>query len=285
MKRLKIISHILLIIGACLSLAPPADAAEVTVHRDMAYKSGQNLGEYERERCVLDLYVPTGVDSFPTIVWFHGGNIMTGDKAGEDHAAISASLAARGIAVASVNYRLSPRAQFPSYIDDAAASVAWILGNIDDYGGSEQNVFVSGHSAGGYLAAMVGLNENYLAAYGYGLNDIAGMLPISGQMITHETVREERGQPRWRPVIDGAAPVFNITADAPPWLAITGSEDLPARSAENRYLVDALRSVNHSNAMFIEFAGRNHGTIMSHIPEDEDSVALAMIAFVNRFSR
>ena len=268
------------LLAAMLSLLAGTAFAEVIVHEDVAYKSGDALSAYERERCVLDLYLPEGVSDFPVVVWFHGGSITAGDKAAGGQADIVRSLAERGVAVASVNYRLSPQVQFPAYIEDAAASVAWALENITQYGGDADNVYISGHSAGGYLAAMVGVDPQYLAAQGFALSDIAGMMPISGQMITHETIRAERGLPTNQPLINAAAPVFHVSTAAPPWLAIAGSEDLPARPEENRYFIAALKAVGHGDAQYQEFAGRNHGSIVSQMPQRDDPVAEALLSFV-----
>jgi acetyl esterase/lipase len=218
------------------------------------------------------------------LVWFHGGGLTAGDKAEATQADIARSLAARGIAVASVNYRLSPRATFPAYVDDAAASVAWVLEQVAAYGGDPDKVFVSGHSAGGYLAAMVGVDKTLLAAYGHAPDELAGLIPVSGQMITHGTVRQERGLPDDRPLVDEAAPAFHVSAAAPPVLAIAGSEDLPARPEENRYFVAALNAVDHPDASYREFEGRNHGTIVTQIPEPGDPVAEAMLEFIDRVS-
>ncbi|MGD8340936.1 MAG: alpha/beta hydrolase [Gammaproteobacteria bacterium] len=265
-------------------LARPALSQDITVHEDIFYKSGSDLSAYERERCALDLYVPEGAEDFPVMVWFHGGNITAGDKAEGTHSDIARTLAAHGIAVASVNYRLSPRVSFPAYIEDAAASVAWVLDHIDGYGGDADKVFVSGHSAGGYLASMVGLDARFLEAHGHALEDLAGLIPISGQTITHATVRTERGLPADRPIVDFAAPVYHVSADAPPFLAIAGSNDLPARPEENRYLVAAMKAVGHPDVTYREFAGRNHGTIVTQIPNADDPVANAIVEFVARIS-
>jgi dipeptidyl aminopeptidase/acylaminoacyl peptidase len=132
---------------------------------------------------------------------------------------------------------------------------------------------------------MLGLDESYLGTFGHGLDDLAGLIPISGQMVTHETVRNERGLPAGRPIVDEAAPVFHVRADAPPLLAIAGSEDLPARPEENRYLVAAMKAVGHADSTYREFAGRNHGTIVSGIPEADDPVAGAIVEFVERVSQ
>lgn len=265
-------------------LARPTLAQDVVVHEDIFYKSGSGLSAYERERCALDLYLPEGAADFPTIVWFHGGNITAGDKGEGIHEEIARTLASRGIAVASVNYRLSPQVSFPAYVDDAAASVAWVLGQIGDYQGDANKVFVSGHSAGAYLASLVGLDARYLEAHGHAPADLAGLIPISGQMVTHGTVRTERGLPANQPIVDYAAPVFHVSDSSPPFLAIAGSEDLPARPEENRYFVAAMQAVDHDDVAYLEFDGRNHGTIVSQIPNANDPVADAIAEFVARIS-
>lgn len=268
----------------CL-LAGPVHAQGVVVHENIPYKSGNGLSDYERTRCLLDLYLPEGVSNPPVIVWFHGGGLTAGDKAGGGQAEIARGLAERGIAVASVNYRLSPQAGFPAYVVDAAASVAWALDHIGEYGGDADNVFVSGHSAGGYLVGMLGMDGEYLGALGHAPGELAGLIPISGQMVTHATVRDERGLPSNRPLVDAAAPVFHVSAVAPPVLAIAGSEDLPARAQENDYFVASLLAVGHPDATYMEFAGRNHGSIVTQIPDEGDAVADAILGFVRRHMR
>src|SRR3712207_9125256 len=84
----------------------------------------------------------------------------------------------RGIAIVGVNYRLSPRAHNPQYTEDAAQAVAWVMNHIKDYGGSSDQVYVSGHSAGGYLTLMLCLDKSYLAAHGIDADAIRGYLPI-----------------------------------------------------------------------------------------------------------
>jgi len=74
-----------------------------------------------------------------------------------------------------VNYRLSPAAKAPEFIEDAAAAVAWTLKNIQNYGGSAERVFLSGHSAGAYLSLMVGLDKRWLGAHLLDPKTIAGL--------------------------------------------------------------------------------------------------------------
>jgi acetyl esterase/lipase len=77
----------------------------------------------------------------------------------------------------------------PTYILDAAVAVAWVFTQIEEYGGSLDRIFVARASGGGYLALMVGLDQHRLETHNIEANRIAGLISISGQMITHFTRR------------------------------------------------------------------------------------------------
>ncbi len=111
---------------------------------------------YMKSRCVLDLYYPTKKQMFSTVVWFHGGGLTGGQKS------IPEGLLKQGLAVIAVNYRLSPKVKVRQCLDDAAAAVAWSFKNIEKFGGSKHKIFLSGHSAGGYLASMIGMDKSWL---------------------------------------------------------------------------------------------------------------------------
>ena len=121
------------------------------------------------------------------LFFFHGGGLRAGNKN------IPQFLKEKNIAVVAPNYRLSPKVKAPKYIEDAAASVAWVFNNIEKYGGDKNLIFVSGNSAGGYLTSLIGLDKKYLAKHNIDANDIAGLIPVTGHAITHFTVRDEMG--------------------------------------------------------------------------------------------
>ncbi len=88
---------------------------DVTTYKtefNISYRSGENLDEYMKERCKLDIYFPDNLDSFTTIVWFHGGGLTGGEKS------IPERLKNHGLAVIAVNYRLSPKVKSPAFIDE-----------------------------------------------------------------------------------------------------------------------------------------------------------------------
>lgn len=246
---------------------------EVTyvVKSDILYRVDTGLSGYQRERCRLDVYYPAKVKTFATVVWFHGGGLISGSKS------IPSGLMNQGIAVVAANYRLSPKVNSPKYIEDAAAAVAWTFQNIEQYGGSPERIFVSGHSAGGYLTSMVGLDKRWLAAHEIDANKIAGLIPYSGHAITHFTVRAERGIGSKQPIIDELAPLFHVRADASPLLLITGDRDkeMLGRYEENAYLWRMMQELDHADTELFELEGFGHGAMA----EPAHSLSLQ---FVNR---
>lgn len=214
-----------------------------------------HLDSYINERCVLDVYYPKDSANFATVVWFHGGGITGGNKE------IPEALKDKGIAVIGVNYRLSPKISAPKYIEDAAASISWVFNNINSFGGDSTLIFISGHSAGGYLAAMVGLDKTWLLKHDIDANNIAGIIPFSGQMITHFTIRNESNISSSKPIIDNFAPLYHVRDDAPPLLLITGDRELEllGRYEENAYLMRMMKVVGHKDTKLFELDGYNHG--------------------------
>jgi acetyl esterase/lipase len=210
--------------------------------------------QYMKERCVLDVYYPKKKKDFATVVWFHGGGLKNGNKS------VAERLKNQGIAVVAVNYRLFPRGKAPEYIEDSAAAIAWTFENIESLGGDPNKIFVSGSSAGGYLAAMVGLDRRWLAAHKIDANRIAGLIPLAGQMLTHFTVREERGIDSTTMVIDELAPLSHLRADAPPILFVTGDRELEmlGRYEENAYMYRMLKVVGHPDVRLLELDGYGH---------------------------
>ena len=231
-------------------------ATSETVISNIPYLKSGNPGfdAYAAERCKLDLYVPPDAKNLPTVIWFHGGGIRGGNKHLPDR------LKNRELIIVAPNYRLYPRVKSPVYIQDAAASVAWVFKNIENYGGSKELIYISGHSAGGYLASMVGLDKKWLAAHDIDANDIAGLIPFSGHTITHFTVREERGIPGEQPIIDEMAPLYHVRSDAPPLVLITGDRELEmlGRYEENAYMMRMMKVAGHPQTTLYELQGYGH---------------------------
>lgn len=276
---------VLLGVAGVVVLGSSAAAADQTnsepkLLANLAYKTGANLTAYETERCKLDLYLPAGKKEFPTLVWFHGGGLTAGVKDDSFTGNIARRLVASGIAVAAPNYRLSPKAKYPAYVEDAAAAFTWVRTNIAAHGGDPARVFVGGHSAGGYLTFMVGLDERWLRPLGLTDAAIAGLIPVSGQTLTHYTIREERGLPKPTLFADDAAPVYHARKDTPPLLVLYAERDMAMRVEENQLLVAALKSAGNTRVTGRLIADRDHGSIAEKIQNANDPVLRAILEFI-----
>lgn len=252
-----------------LLLSPLAALAQRYAQvNDIPYS--QATDPYSLERCKLDVYYPEeGIADAPVVVWFHGGGLMGGSKF------IPNELKSQGFVVIGVNYRLLPNVAIDACNDDAAAAVAWAFRNAHLYNGSPRKIFVSGHSAGGYLTSMIGLDKTWLAKYGIDADSIAGLIPFSGQAVTHFNHRKMQGIPELQPTIDATAPIYHVRAGAcPPYIIITGDRNLElyGRYEENAYLWRMLTLAGHPDTALYELDGYNHGDMAApafHILKNE----------------
>ncbi len=215
----------------------------------------RNKDEYSRERCKLDVYYPEKGSDLPVVVWFHGGGLTGGEKF------LPEQLKTGDMVIVAPNYRLLPHVEIEDCIDDAAAAVAWTFEHIKEFNGSDKKIFVAGHSAGGYLTSMIGLDKQWLNRYGIDADSIAGLVPYSGQVITHFAHRKRQGIGELQPSVDRLAPLFHVRPDAPPYIIITGDreQELYGRYEENAYMWRMMNLVGNNNTFIYELGGYNHG--------------------------
>lgn len=230
-------------------------AQELTyrIIKDVSYSSSND--SYAEERCKLDIYYPENKTGCPTVVWFHGGGLTQGNKS------IPGRLKKNGMVVIAVNYRLLPKVTIAECLDDAAAAVAWAFREVEKYGGDKNKIFISGHSAGGYLTAMIGLDKRWLKKYDVDANAIAGLIPFSGQVISHFSYRKMNGISNLQPTVDEFAPLFHVRKDAPPLVLITGDRELElfGRYEENAYMWRMMKLIGHKETYIYEIGGHGHG--------------------------
>lgn len=250
---------------------------------DVPYKEGEGLTAYEKERCKLDIFLPsdTGGKAAPVVVWFHGGGLTGGDKTSDRTRTVVQDWARSGTAVVCVNYRLSPKTAFPAYVQDGAAAVAWVVKRAGLLGCDARRIFIGGHSAGAYLALMLGLDAQYLKAAGVELGTIAGLIPVSGQTMTHFTVRVERGLPKDTIVADAAAaPVSLVRKEAPPMLLLVGGQDMATRLEENQYFAALMTAKGHRKTWLVVVPERTHGTIFTELGKGNDPGRKVLESFI-----
>jgi acetyl esterase/lipase len=238
--------------------------------KDIAYADGH-------ERHVLDVYGPSGgCAGAPVLLQIHGGGWVVGNKH-EQALPLVYHLAARGWIVVTPNYRLSPRARFPDHLVDCKRALAWIRASIAKYGGDPSFVAVTGGSAGGHLAALMGLTANdprlqpgfesvdtqvaaCVSFYGvYDFVDRHGLKGSGAAMVQWLEKTVMPCSPQTDPALwDLASPIEQVRADAPPFFVLHGTHDSLASVDEARLFVERLRVVSRNAVAYAELPGAQH---------------------------
>ena len=156
---------------ATLNALTPSDTHVLT--QSVAY------GPDARQRA--DIYQPrtaAPANGFPTVVFFYGGARNRGDRA--DYRFVGEALASRGILTILADYRLYPQVRYPEFLRDSAAALAWAREQAPRLGGDTKRLFVMGHSAGAYNAAMLALDARWLGAVNLSPAILAGWIGLAG---------------------------------------------------------------------------------------------------------
>ena len=221
----------------------------------------------------MELLVPSGAPGpVPVVVWIHGGGWFQGSRL-PIPAGVSA-LCSRGYAVASIDYRLVPAAIWPAQLQDCKGAVRWLRAHADQYGLDPDRIAAWGESAGGQLAAMLGVTGGLAmvsigsvtvdlegavvgnaglssrvqaAVVWYGQSDLLQM-----RFYPATTLHDPQGSPESR-LIGGpiqknpertatASPVSFVSPEDPPFLLLHGTIDPLIPFNQSELLTDALHA-------------------------------------------
>ena len=163
---------------ALLTACSAVDVLNATVASD-TYLRTESLAYGPNLRQQVDLYHPkTDAKNAPMVVFFYGGSWSSGDRA--DYRFVGEALAAQGIVTVVADYRLSPEVRYPVFLQDSALAMRWAFDNAPTYGADPARIFVMGHSAGAYNAAMLALDKRLLGAVGLSPARLAGWIGLAG---------------------------------------------------------------------------------------------------------
>ena len=251
---------VLVAVTACtplqtLNAVTPSNTYQKVV--DVAY------GSDPRQK--LDVYMPLNIKMpAPVVVFFYGGNWNSGER--NDYQFIGEALASRGMVAVVADYRLYPQVRYPSFIEDSARAVAWTLKEVQHYGGDHKRVYLMGHSAGAYNAAMVALDSRWLSAHGFTPAAVRAWIGLAGPYdfipITNEDTRPVFLYPSTPP---DSQPINHVSSKAPPTLLIASHKDElvdPVRNTGG--LTKKLRAVGVA-VTEIYFDNTSHATLIGAI--------------------
>ena len=205
---------------------------------------------------LLDLYLPDN-ECFDLFLYMHGGGLESGNK--DKHQQIFTYLAENGIAAASIDYRMYPTANYPDFIEDAAAAAAWLKMNIELCGQCNR-IFIGGSSAGAYLSMMLCFDKRWLEEYDLKATDFAGFFHDAGQPAKHFNVLRECGIDSRRVIVDETAPLFHVGCDEayPPMHIVVSDNDMAGRYEQTTLLVQTLQQFGHNATMEVRHGKHCH---------------------------
>jgi len=229
----------------------------------VSYSKKADLTYGPNPRNQLDVYTPESLSGpAPVVVFFYGGS--WNDGARQDYRFVGQALASRGIVAVVADYRLYPQVRYPEFLLDAAYAVAWTQHNIAGFGGDPQRIFLMGHSAGAYNAAMLALDSRQLAQVRLAPDSLRGWIGLAGPYDFLPVTN-----PRSRPVffypdtpVD-SQPINHVSAAAPPALLLASRDDTTVNPQRNTGgLAKRLRAAG----VLVEetyYENTDHGTLVA----------------------
>lgn len=223
MRRL--LTPLFLALSTFLSACSPVGLLNAISPTD-TYRKTSAIAYGSDPRQQLDIYVPTAKKPGPTpvVLFFYGGSWNSGER--NDYRFVGEALAGKGYVAVIADYRLYPQVRYPDFLKDGAHAFAWVHQHIAVYGGDPEHMFVMGHSAGAYNAAMLALDPRLLAEVNLSPSDMRGWIGLAGPYdflpIENPDVRPVFFHPNSPP---DSQPINHITANAPPTLLIAAQKD------------------------------------------------------------
>ena len=224
----------------------------------------------------MDSFFPDK-EEFYTIIHFHGGGLVEGDK-GDTHD-LCEHLVKAGFAVFTANYGLLPNHRFPEFLKDAAQAVKYVIDYSEKHCKSK-GFLISGQSAGAWITLMLCLNKEYLKTAGVDTSKIVGWISDSAQTTSHFHILEiEKGLDPWLQRIDECAPLFYVDKNTSfSHLFLTAYEnDMPNRVEQNKLLVSTIKNYNQEADIELHILKGEHCHGSCRLDEDNEYELVKLI--------
>lgn len=231
--------------------------AGVEITRDIRYKEGP--------RGLLDVYAPRGAADFlrgpdgfpgsnglPMVVFFYGGGWESGARA--DYRFVAVALAKRGFVVAVPDYRVFPQARYPDFLVDGAKAVRWARRHAEEFGANPAQLFLTGHSAGAYIAVTLALDMRWLDSES--MDALAGVTGLAGPydfLPLRSDVLREIFSPAGE--LAASQPITHARPDAAPLLLLSGTRDKVVSPGNSQRLASRIKALGgEAEARFYPYA-------------------------------
>ncbi len=268
---------------ATLTACSKADLLNITIPRD-GYRVERDITYGTHGRQKMDIYVPNQAKHAPVIVFFYGGSWQKGSK--DDYLFLGQAFASKGFITVVADYRLYPEVKYPAFIEDGARAFHYTHQRIAQYGGDPQKIFIAGHSAGAYIAMMLGADPRYLADVGANRSDVQGIIGISGPYnFLPFTDTDIKAIFSTAPDAD-TQPINRAIAPVPPVLLATGLDDDTVDPRNSHSMAAKLRSLGNPVVVH-DYHSSDHIDIMLSLARgfrDQTPLLEDIAAFVQEYT-
>ena len=254
-------------------------------YKDISYLEGGTA--YEQKKHLLDVYTPKESDvKKEVLIFIHGGRFSSGNK--NLYKFLGKNLSAKGKVVVVINYQLHPYVNITQMMSECASAVKWVNQNIEKYGGHKTKLYVSGHSAGGHLAALISTQDAWFDSLNI-KNPIAGCILIdafaldmrrylssieySPKTTYFETFSQN--EDIWR----SRSPIYHLSSSTPPTLVYTGSKTHNAILIESKDYYNKLVALKVMTR-YTEIQGKKHVPMMFQLFFKRNSLYAEFIQFM-----
>lgn len=280
--------HVMYFLAIVLFIAAPCFAdSQVIVEKDIYFKSSGKKNNLQ----MLDIYRPKGKKDLPVLIFIHGGGWRKGDKS--QYQRIGRYIASKDVVTVIANYRLSPAVKHPAHTEDAAAAFAWVYKNIKKYGGDPNMIFISGHSAGAHISALLLTDEKYLKKHNLSTDKIYGAILIGGvyylgfgtakwKVPPKSSLRKKMLTPAFGSdpdVLRDASPYCHARANIPPTMILAGAREYLLLKFQARHFYNVL-SKKGAPVRFKLIPGKNHFTEIASMGRFNDRTTPIILEFI-----
>lgn len=252
--------------------------AGIDVDSDLAYGP-------DAERHLLDVHTPTDKDGagLPTVIFFHGGGFVRGHKNqpnGVMYANIANTYASQGIVGVNATYRLAPDVQWPGGARDVGAALAWVRGNIADYGGDPDKIFLMGQSAGASHVATYAFRSELHPDSGPGFAGVILMSGVYGLSAGNASPGRDAYYGTDESKFEEMQVLGNVTFSDCPVFCTIGEFDTVPFEKSTLALINELTEKNGCAPRFKQLIGHNHISQVCCFGTEDTSISADMVDFV-----
>lgn len=287
MEFMRYLIFCIFLFGGCAFFRTIGISDEVHINEDIFYRGTGN------PKHQMNIYGPKkyGKAPYPVVVFIHGGYWRNQDRNYYKafvglYENIGLTLAQKGFVTVIPSYRLFPEAKIDNQLSDLAHLMSWVVKKIKNYAGNPNKIILMGHSAGGHLAALMGLNKKILGPYH---KNVVATVALSGiwdiphlvkntleKEIVPELIQPHFGKKRSRQL--KYSPISYLPGELPLYIAY-GEKDTPTILKQHKIL--KMRFPENKKRKYLRVAGYEHADMVTKITDLNNYLVKSIVPFMS----